>query len=157
VSVLELSVVVLWIVVIAMGITIVALLRQIGVLHARIAPLSVHPGGEGPVVGEPAPLADGNGYGDAPLTTVLLTSPSCPVCAQIRPGFRSLRHDYPDVRFVELMYGSDTDATFRAMRVTSTPYVVTVDRDGIVRGAGVANSIEQVEELLARSGTGAAW
>jgi thiol-disulfide isomerase/thioredoxin len=155
-TVLEMSVILLWIVVGAMAVTIVALLRQIGVLHARLAPLSVHPGGEGPPVGEPAPLVGEHGY-RARLTVVLMTSPSCPVCAQLRPGFSALHHAYRDLDVVELEYSDDTAATFRAMRVSSTPYAVTVDDEGVVRGAGVANSIEQIEELIARSGVGTSW
>ena len=41
-----------------------------------------------------------------------------------------------------------TRPTFNAFNVRSTPYLVAVDRGGVVRGRGVANSLEQVEELL---------
>ena len=41
-----------------------------------------------------------------------------------------------------------TSPTFDAFNVRSTPYLVAVDRAGVVRGRGVANSLEQVEELV---------
>jgi hypothetical protein len=33
--------------------------------------------------------------------------------------------------------------------VRSTPYVIAVDAEGIVRSRGVANTLDQVEEMLA--------
>jgi hypothetical protein len=44
-----------------------------------------------------------------------------------------------------------TRPSFDAFNVRSTPYVIAVDRTGTVRGRGVANSLEQVEELLAEA------
>ena len=49
----------------------------------------------------------------------------------------------------------DTRPVFSAFAVRSTPYRVAVDRRGIVRGKGVANSLEQAEVLLEEALAGA--
>lgn len=142
------SYVALWVAVVVLGLAVVALLRQIGVLHARLSPMGVHFAGEGPELDAPAPLAGPFSYEDASLTLVAFTSPTCEVCERLRPSLVALRREYGDVHFVELEHGDRTAPTFRAFNVSNTPYFVAVDRDGIVRGRGVANSLEQVEELI---------
>ena len=142
------SYVALWVAVIVLGLAVVALLRQIGVLHARLSPMGVHFAGEGPELDAPAPLAGPFAYEDAALTLVAFTSPTCEVCERLRPSLVALRREYGDVHFVELEHGDRTGPTFRAFNVSNTPYFVAVDRSGIVRGRGVANSLEQVEELI---------
>ena len=47
-SVWIVSYVMLWVAVVVLGVTVVALLRQIGVLHLRVAPMGVHFAGRGP-------------------------------------------------------------------------------------------------------------
>ena len=141
------SYVVLWIAVVVLGFAVVALLRQIGVLHARLQPMGVHFAGEGPELDRPAPAAGPFAY-EAPLTLVAFTSPTCEVCARLRPSLRSLERQYGDVRMVELEHSASTRSTFLAFNVSNTPYFVAVDADGIVRGRGVANSLEQIEELI---------
>ena len=142
------SYVALWLAVVVLGFAVVALLRQIGVLHARLQPMGAHFAGEGPELDRPAPAAGPFAY-DAPLTLVAFTSPTCEVCARLRPSLRTLERQYAtDVRMVEVEHGEQTRSTFRAFNVSNTPYFVAVDADGIVRGRGVANSMEQIEELV---------
>jgi len=143
------SYVLLWLTVLALSVTVVALLRQLGVLHARLRPLGVHAGSEGPQLGAVAPAAPGLDYGVAPLTLLAFTSERCQVCRSLVPSLPFLRRDYAaDVNVVVLDHGPSTAPLFTAFNVHSTPYFVTVDRDGLVRGGGVANSLEQVEVLL---------
>ena len=40
-------------------------------------------------------------------------------------------------------------AAFAAFAVRSTPYLVAVDANGIVRSRGVANTLDQAEEMIA--------
>jgi len=92
----------LWVVVVALAGVVLALVRQIGILHERVAPAGALLGGEGPRPGERAPellLADlagrpvrigGPDPGGA-STLVLFVSPSCPVCKAVLPAARSLR------------------------------------------------------------------
>jgi thiol-disulfide isomerase/thioredoxin len=155
------SYVVLWILVVALALAVVVLLRQIGVLHARLHPLGVHFGGEGPLLAQPAPLGGRFDWAAAPVNLVLFTAPGCEVCARLRPSFEALRRSYRGAVAVhEVDHAADVaerGGVFRAFNVRSTPYVVAVDDAGIVRGRGVANSLEQIEELVAEAAaTGAA-
>ncbi|MEM8923298.1 MAG: hypothetical protein AAGD35_07320 [Actinomycetota bacterium] len=154
-----LSYVLLWVTVLVLGVTVVALLRQIGLLHTRVAPMGVHFAGEGPELDRPAPelpprtdrILDGSnddGAGAESITVLAFTSPTCEICASLRPGLRRMAGGYDDVevRFVD--HGTDPDA-FGRFRVRSTPYLVAIDGEGIVRSRGVANTLDQAEEMLA--------
>jgi hypothetical protein len=148
------SYVALWVAVIVLGVAVVVLLREVGVLHSRLAPMGANPAGQGPAVGEPAPLASPAGYG-APMTLVAFTSPSCTACEVLRPALATVTRQYREVAVVEVSLGPETTPVFRAFNVADTPYVVAVDGEGIARGTGVVNTLEQVEELLALAGHGA--
>ena len=146
------SYVLLWIAVVALSLAVVALLRQVGVLHARLRPLGAHMAGEGPPAGAPAPRSDRLDYSAAALTLLAFTSPRCDVCRSLVPSLPYLERDYADdVRVVVLDHGPATAELFSAFNVHSTPYFVTVGPDGVVRGGGVANSLEQVEVLVEES------
>lgn len=146
------SYVLLWLAVIALSFAVVALLRQVGVLHARLRPLGAHMAGEGPPAGAPAPRSDRLDYADAPLTLLAFTSPRCDVCRSLVPSLSYLERDYADdLNVVVLDHGPSTAELFSAFNVHSTPYFVTVGPDGVVRAGGVANSLEQVEVLVEES------
>lgn len=142
------SYVLLWVAVLVLGFAVVVLLRQIGVLHARIRPSGVHHAGEGPVRDAPAPAAGWFDWEASPLTLIAFTSPTCTICASLVPSLRRLAKDGSGVRLELVEHAPDTVGVFRAWRVSSTPYVVVVDGHGTVRGGGVANTLEQVEVLL---------
>jgi hypothetical protein len=151
------SYVVLWILVVVLAFAVVVLLRQIGVLHARLHPLGVHFGGEGPELARPAPLAEHFDWTAVPVTLLVFTAPGCAVCARLRPSFDALRRSYRDALAVhEVDHAADAVGAFRAFNVRSTPYLVAVDDAGIVRGRGIANSLEQIEELVAEAAATAA-
>ena len=143
------SYVMLWLVVGALVVVVVALLRQIGVLHARLAPRGVHFAGEGPPINSPAPLVGPVGYSHR-ITLVAFTKVGCEICHALAPSMVALREQYRDMRYVEINHdlGPNGAELFRAFNVRSTPYFVAVDSTGMVRGRGVGNSLEQVEELI---------
>jgi thiol-disulfide isomerase/thioredoxin len=143
------SYVALWICVVVLAIAVAALLRQIGVLHARLAPMGTHFAGEGPDLEQPAPSV-GLDWGASHLTLLAFTATTCTVCRELKPSLDALRRQYRDTR-IEILDAEEHDPTFRAFAVRSTPYFVTVDRSGIVRGRGIANSLEQIEELVRES------
>jgi thiol-disulfide isomerase/thioredoxin len=149
------SYVMLWIAVLVLGFAVVALLRQVGVLHARLAPMGTHFAGEGPDLDSVAP-AVGLDYERAVLTVLAFTSPSCTVCRELRPSIDALRRQYRELQVQVVDLDPQTQPVFDAFLVRSTPYVVTVDRTGVVRGRGVANSLEQIEELVRESRLAAA-
>ena len=147
------SYVALWVAVIVMGLAIVALLRQIGVLHARLNPMGVHFAGEGPDRLKPAPLSDVFRYRASRFTLVAFTSPGCEICAGLLPGIRALEREYRELTVHVVDHSPTTSEVFNAFRVASTPYVVAVDGDGLVRARGVANSLEQIEMMLGEAMT----
>jgi hypothetical protein len=142
------SYVLLWLAVLGLSVMVVALLRQVGVLHTRLRPLGVHFAGEGPERLVPAPPVPGVDYASRTITLLAFSSPTCQVCAELLPSLRALERQYRELALVELELGERWQPVFSAFNVRSTPYVVTVDRHGVVQGRGVANSLEQVEVLV---------
>ena len=142
------SYVLLWIAVIVLGFAVVALLRQIGVLHTRVAPMGVHFAGEGPERESPAPDRSSYDYGSAPITLIAFTSPTCELCATLVPQLRHMVTTYDDVA-LRTVSSATEETTFQAFKVRSTPYLVAVDQHATVRSRGVANTLDQVEEMLA--------
>jgi hypothetical protein len=141
------SYVILWFVVLGLAVAVIALLRQIGVLHARLHPLGANFAGEGPALESQAPELGDVAYDEAPLTLLAFTSASCEICKVLEPSFDALRRGYPEVQLREVALES-ARSVFDAFNVRSTPYAVAVDAGGVVRGRGVVNSLEQIEELL---------
>lgn len=94
---------VLWAVVLVLAVIVVALARQVGILHERIAPVGALTIGRGPAVGEPAPivpsttldgatLAVGAPSDDGRSTLLFFLSTSCPICKAVLPVLRALAH-----------------------------------------------------------------
>ena len=109
----------LWCVVIVMGVVIVALARQIGVLHERIAPAGALAVQEGAEVGRPVPrvaaetldgepIEIGAPRDDARATLVFFLSPDCPVCKTLLPALRSLAR--AEAARLEVVLASDGEA-----------------------------------------------
>jgi methylamine dehydrogenase accessory protein MauD len=84
----------LWLLVLVLAAVVAALVRQIGILHERVAPAGALVGREGPRVGAAAPrltVDDWNGRpvslggpaADGRATLLLFVSPSCPVCKTV--------------------------------------------------------------------------
>ena len=95
-----------------------------------------------------APDTDAYDYATSPYTLVAFTSPTCELCATLVPQLRHMATTYDelDLRTVS----SEThEPTFNAFKVRSTPYLVAVDSTGVVKSRGVANTLDQVEEMLA--------
>lgn len=165
--------VLLWLLVVALGVAVVVLTRQIGLLHERIAPVGALSGRQGPEVGEPAPrfeLAALSGrpvsIGPGPRTLLFFMSPTCPVCAGLLPTLRRVASE----ESVRLVLASDGDAEeHRAyvrekgledldyvlstglglgFAVAKLPTAVLIDADGIVRANGIVNTREHVESLF---------
>lgn len=148
-SVWMVSYIMLWLAVLVLGVTVVALLRQIGVLHLRVAPMGVHFAGEGPELDQPAPIIDLDvDYGESDLTLLAFTSPTCEICASLKPDLERLEGHYDEIR-LRFVGHEDDPRSFAEFNVRSTPYLVAIDGTGIVRSRGVANTIDQVEEMLA--------
>ncbi|HEX2379041.1 MAG TPA: MauE/DoxX family redox-associated membrane protein [Gaiellales bacterium] len=147
----EASYVVLWLAVAALAVLVLALYRQVGVLHLRLGPRgALEEEGEGPelgaAIGHPA-VPEGR------AALVAFTSAGCPVCHQIVPGLRVLQRD-PALAVVHAAYEEeDGPELHAAFDVPGTPYAVYLDAAGVVRAKGTVNTLEQLESLVAAGGS----
>ena len=108
--------VILWVVVIVLALVVLALARQVGILHERVAPAGALQPTSGPKVGElteAMSIADVNGnavtVGGASAsgmnTLIMFTSPTCPVCKSLVPTAKSLAK--AERNRLELVFASD--------------------------------------------------
>ncbi len=174
---LMISNVLLWIVNIAVVVTVLALARQIGVLLERITPVGALTMDHGPGVGEAAPvftlpmLGGGEiviGAATGRSQLVFFLSPTCPVCKKLLPILRSIsQHERSTVDVVlasdgeveehSRFYRREKLAPFpyvlsanlgMTFRISKLPYAVLIGPDGLVGAKGLVNNREQLESLL---------
>ena len=132
--------VILWVVVIVLGLVVLALARQVGVLHERVAPAGALQPTSGPKVGElteAMSLSDISGRditigGPSPdqlHTLVMFISPTCPVCKSLVPTAKSLVN--AERKRMQLVFASDGDklaqhqAYARDLKLDKYPYVLS--------------------------------
>lgn len=136
---LAISVVVLWIVVLCLLAVVLALTRQLGVLHERIAPVGALMLNRGLAVGELAPTIDvvdlhganvrvGAPRTDGKSTLLLFVSPTCPVCKALLPIVKSSGRDERD--WLDIILASDGSIDehrdyIRANGLGGIPYVLS--------------------------------
>jgi len=136
---LAVSNVVLWVLVLVLSAVVLALTRQLGVLHERIAPAGALMLNRGLAVGEAAPVLElaaldgqalkvGSARSDGRSTLLLFVSPSCPVCKTLLPAVRSSRRD--ERAWLDVILASDGDLAeqrefVRAQGLEGVPYVVS--------------------------------
>jgi methylamine dehydrogenase accessory protein MauD len=110
--------VILWIVVIVLALVVLALARQVGILHERVAPAGALMPTGGPKVGElteAMSIADINGRtvtvggpsSDGKNTLIMFISPTCPVCKSLVPTAKSLAN--AEKTRLQLVFASDGD------------------------------------------------
>ena len=108
--------VLLWVLVLALAAVVLALVRQIGVLHERIGPAGALLLKRGLKVGQPVPalaLTDLNGRSvtigtsseSARSTLLVFLSPTCPICKLLLPVLKSSRAS--ESAWLELILASD--------------------------------------------------
>jgi|TARA_B110000116_G_scaffold271574_1_gene292737 methylamine dehydrogenase accessory protein MauD len=132
--------IVLWVLVIVLALVVLALARQVGVLHERVAPAGALMPTTGPKVGEltePLPLSDINGQSlsiggpdaNGLHTLVMFISPTCPVCKSLVPTAKSLANS--ERKRLQLVFASDGDkleqhqAYARDLNLGKYPYVLS--------------------------------
>ena len=115
---LAISQVVLWVVVLGLAATVLALARQIGVLHERIAPMGALTMDKGPKIGDIAPTFDLHSLNRAAVTIggpsangfstmLMFVSPTCPVCKKLLPIVKSIADS--EAQWLRLIFTSDGD------------------------------------------------
>lgn len=132
--------IILWVIVIVLALVVLALARQVGVLHERVAPAGALMPTNGPKVGElteTMSLSDINGNAvsiggpnpDRQNTLVMFISPTCPVCKSLVPTAKSLAN--AERNRLQLMFASDGDkleqhqAYARDLKLEKFPYVLS--------------------------------
>ena len=132
--------IVLWIIVIVLTVVVLALARQVGILHERVAPAGALMPTTGPKVGElteAMALADLNGkpitiggeHSDGLATLIMFVSPTCPVCKSLVPTAKSLANT--ERKRLRLIFASDGDkpeqhhAYAKDLSLDKYPYVLS--------------------------------
>lgn len=173
----------LWGVVVLLSLTVMALARQIGVLHERVAPAGALINGAGPGVGEQAPRLEVHAIGGNAVTVgarlakgqamlMLFVSQTCPICKKLIPiALDFARSERLDVLFVGdadlaeqrkliTQFGIDEHCFVNgpeigmAFRVDKLPYAVLLDDEGVISAKGLVNSREHFESLIVARETG---
>lgn len=166
-----------WVLILGMGLALLALARQVGVLHARLAPAGALMTGKGPAVGEAAPVLDAHTLdGEAvaigkPLAKgrtqlLLFVSPHCPLCKDLIPVARNFaKTERLDIVFVgddeideqramiaRLDMGGlpfvNSSIIGRSFHVDRLPHAVLIGDTGTVLSKGLVNSREHLESLV---------
>jgi len=166
-----------WIVILGMGLALLALARQVGVLHVRLAPAGALMTGKGPTVGEPAPVLEattldgasltiGKGLSKGRMQLLLFVSPHCPLCKELIPiAANFARSERLDIVFAgddevseqramvaRLEMGGipfvNSSIVGRAFHVDRLPHAVLIGDDGTVLSKGLVNSREHLESLV---------
>jgi len=174
---LMISNVVLWVLVLALVVVVLALSRQIGVLYERVAPMGALTMDKGPQVGDVAPqLQLQDLHGSAVVVglptprsqLIFFMSPTCPVCKKLLPILRSIKAS--EGHWVDIVLASDGEmpehlAFYKkaqlddfpyvlstelgmGFQISKLPYAVLIDETGVVRAKGLVNSREQLESLF---------
>jgi methylamine dehydrogenase accessory protein MauD len=130
---------VLWAIVVALCAVLFALVRQVGVLHARVAPAGALMVQSGPRIGEAAPLVAAADLAGAVRTVggpdpqgrrtlLFFLSPTCPVCKTLLPALAALaRGQEAGLRVVLASDGPRDDhaAFVREHHLDAFPYLVS--------------------------------
>jgi methylamine dehydrogenase accessory protein MauD len=173
----------LWGVVILLSVTVLALARQVGVLHERVAPAGALISGAGPGVGEKSPKMEVHALAGNAITVggplaagkamlMLFVSQTCPICKKLIPiAVNFAKSERLDVLFVgdadlaeqkKLIAQFDLDEhcfvngpeVGMAYRVDKLPYAVLLDDQGVIAAKGLVNSREHFESLIIAKETG---
>jgi methylamine dehydrogenase accessory protein MauD len=166
-----------WVVLAALAVAGLALARQVGVLHVRVAPAGALDAGKGPAVGDQAPhlhattldgraMAFGGEHGSNGLQLLMFVSAQCPLCKSLIPVAKS----FAAAERVALVFVGDDDPAAqhamiakydmgaypfinstevgRAFEVDKLPHAVLLDGGGKILAKGLVNSREHLESLI---------
>jgi methylamine dehydrogenase accessory protein MauD len=176
----------LWIAVIVLSLVCIALARQVGVLHQRIAPAGA--------LSLPAPVKVGQAAPQMSLTAldgasvqiagvragrsqlVLFVAPDCAICEALLPAVRTAQSAERD--WLDIVLASDGEleraAAFvqakglarfpyvlseplgRTYGVAKLPYAVLIDESGKLAASGLVNTREHLESLFVAKERGVA-
>jgi methylamine dehydrogenase accessory protein MauD len=173
----------LWAVVIFLSLAVLALARQVGILHERVAPAGALIHGAGPGVGEQSPRLEVHALAGNAITVganlpagkallMLFVSQTCPICKKLIP----IAVDFSKSERLDVLFVGDADLGEQrklitqfslderrfvngseigmAYRVDKLPYAVLLDDLGVIAAKGLVNSREHFESLIVAKETG---
>jgi hypothetical protein len=132
-----------------LGVAVLALARELGMLRLRLGPESaLDIGDEGPPLGERVRLPERfDRAASAELALAIFSSEGCRLCETLKPVIAAFRRD-PLVAVEVFDEVRDADV-WRALRIPGSPFAVAFDRDGAVHAKGTFNTHGQLESILA--------
>jgi methylamine dehydrogenase accessory protein MauD len=177
------TLVLLWVVVICLSAAVLALARQVGVLHERVAPAGALISGSGPGVGEQSPRIEVHALAGNAITVggtlatgkallMLFVSQTCPICKKLIP----IALDFARSERLDVLFVGDADLAEQkklisqfgiaenrfvngpeigmTYRIDKLPYAVLLDDLGVIAAKGLVNSREHFESLIIAKETG---
>jgi len=177
VTALVIAVALLWVLSLALGATVFALARQVGILHERVAPAGALSMNQRLVAGEPAPVVEtetlsgseikiGVASSEGRSMLLFFLSPTCPVCKTLLPVLKSIarrEREWCDVVLASDGQGHEAFIAEHALEsfayvvspdlgmlygVGKLPYAALVDENGRIAAFGLVNSREHIESLF---------
>ncbi len=169
---LWISVALLAFVVALLTVAVVALVRQVGLLHLRVRPLQALEGEDGPRPGQPLVINDSHWQdfartSGAELVVLAFISPTCSLCTPLLPAFASVAKSLEPRERLALVFETSVDSAerylakqsvmlpffsaqdaFRANGILGAPFVAVVDDSGYVLASGGVNTGEQIDYLV---------
>ena len=135
--------------VVVLGVAVLALAREVGMLRLAIGPRSaLEIPEEGPALGARSGLeAFFDPRPGATLRLAVFTSEGCHLCSALAPAVAALGRD-PHVSLAELDEVRHAEH-WQRLGIPGSPYALVLDREDRVVAKGTFNSLGQLESLLA--------
>jgi hypothetical protein len=132
-----------------LGIAVLALAREVGMLRLRLGPAAaLEIPDEGPRLGSRTDLIERFDPGPrAELALAVFTSEGCHVCGALEPAIESLARE--PVLAVRTLEESADPGAWEELKVPGSPYTVALDLDGTVLAKGTFNNLAQLESVVA--------
>lgn len=134
---------------VALGVAVLALAREVGMLRLRLGPGSaLEVSHEGPEVGGRTGLIEQFRGGErVEFAVAIFTSVGCHVCRALEPAVESLRSE-PSLEVLSFEEGADSDV-WEALAIPGAPYAIAMELDGTVMAKGTYNNLSQLESIVA--------
>lgn len=170
------AVLALWALLLANGLALLAVMRQVGVLTLEVRGHAS--GGSGPPVNAKAPVLAGQDLGSGrqistrslarSVTVLAFLSRQCPFCQGLAPALDELAHQSPNVEVIAIIADGREAATgyveelslavpalceedtqaFSLYGVQLTPTIVVLDRAGVIVSKGSAHDRQELDRLV---------
>ena len=133
----------------ALGVALLALAREVGMLRLRLGPAAaLEVPEEGPELGQRLDLIERfAAIGDRAVALAVFTSDGCRVCRGLEPAIASLS-GHPAVAVEVFDEVADRDV-WAELRIPGSPFSIALDPDGTVLAKGTFNNLAQLESVLA--------